>query len=184
MSKPRCSAQSVVVGASPGRVSGVKEVDEAWYRVRSPQVRVFRPSLIHIVGRARRTGLENPFDASWRSSFCRGCEGAPAGACLWDGPATAITIEETRRALRRAHYHRPRPSKRLPGTVAKEETVQEREEPVEGYSPPRILSVMVTPDITKCMQNTGGISERSTFRAYKTAAFAWADSPPKKGGGR
>ena len=35
------------------------------------------------------------------------------------------------------------------------------------YSPPRILSVMVAPDLTKCMQNTGGIEERSTFQQYR-----------------
>ncbi|MCK5018980.1 MAG: ABC transporter substrate-binding protein [Candidatus Peribacteraceae bacterium] len=35
------------------------------------------------------------------------------------------------------------------------------------YESPRILSVIVSPDITKCMQNTGGIDERSTFNLYK-----------------
>jgi hypothetical protein len=36
------------------------------------------------------------------------------------------------------------------------------------YTPPRILSVVVAPDITKCMQNTGGTVQRSTFQIYKT----------------
>jgi len=40
------------------------------------------------------------------------------------------------------------------------------------YCPPRILSVTVAPDITKCMQNTGGTEDRSTFRMYKKAMAA------------
>lgn len=35
------------------------------------------------------------------------------------------------------------------------------------YYSPKILSKIVSPDITKCMQNTGGINERSTFNLYK-----------------
>lgn len=38
------------------------------------------------------------------------------------------------------------------------------------YCPPRILSITVAPDITKCMQNTGGTEPRSTFEVYKAAA--------------
>lgn len=36
------------------------------------------------------------------------------------------------------------------------------------YDPPRIMSIFVSPDITKCMQNTGGISDRSTFNIYRS----------------
>ena len=46
------------------------------------------------------------------------------------------------------------------------------------YCPPRILSVLVSPDITKCMQNTGGIEECSTFNAYKTRAADKESSQP------
>jgi len=35
------------------------------------------------------------------------------------------------------------------------------------YQRPRILSVMLAPDITKSMQNTGGTVARSTFRSYR-----------------
>lgn len=36
------------------------------------------------------------------------------------------------------------------------------------YCPPCILSMIITPDITKCMQSTGGIEPRSTFHLYKS----------------
>lgn len=39
-----------------------------------------------------------------------------------------------------------------------------------SYCPPRILSILISPDITKCMQNTGGIEDCSTFQAYKREA--------------
>ena len=35
------------------------------------------------------------------------------------------------------------------------------------YCPPSVLSVRMAPDLTKCMQNTGGIEKRSTFRVYQ-----------------
>ena len=35
------------------------------------------------------------------------------------------------------------------------------------YHPPSVISVTVAPDITKCMQNTGGTVQRSTFKTYK-----------------
>ena len=35
------------------------------------------------------------------------------------------------------------------------------------YEKPRILSILISPDLTKCMQNTGGIDERSTFKIFK-----------------
>ena len=38
---------------------------------------------------------------------------------------------------------------------------------IPRYKKPKILNVKTTPDLTKCMQNTGGICDRSTF---KTAA--------------
>jgi len=35
------------------------------------------------------------------------------------------------------------------------------------YKKPEIFGVKVAPDLTKCMQNTGGICDRSTFKAAK-----------------
>ncbi len=35
------------------------------------------------------------------------------------------------------------------------------------YVPPKVLGVTTSPDLTKCMQNTGGIQPRSTFRIYR-----------------
>ena len=35
------------------------------------------------------------------------------------------------------------------------------------YCPPQIISISVAPDITKCMQNTGGTEDRSTFRMFR-----------------
>lgn len=45
------------------------------------------------------------------------------------------------------------------------------------YCAPCILRVDVSPDITKCMQNTGGIEERSTFNVYKSLQ---AESEPNR----
>lgn len=51
------------------------------------------------------------------------------------------------------------------------------------YCPPRILSIIVAPDITKCMQNTGGTEPRSTFEVYKAAAESEAQKRTSPGSG-
>jgi hypothetical protein len=37
---------------------------------------------------------------------------------------------------------------------------------IRDYVSPQILEVHVAPDLTKCMQNTGGIEDSSTFKQY------------------
>ena len=44
---------------------------------------------------------------------------------------------------------------------------QKKNYPIKVYSPPEILSISIAPDITKCMQNTGGIVPSSTFNVYR-----------------
>ncbi|MFA6476428.1 MAG: hypothetical protein WCV68_03360 [Candidatus Paceibacterota bacterium] len=49
--------------------------------------------------------------------------------------------------------------------------------PHRDYQASAVLSVKTAPDLTKCMQNTGGIMERSTFRIGRSVI------PPTQPGG-